>query len=439
MIPCTQCREHLVAKAQGLLDETLLTLTDQHLNACPECQAEYEQIVSLQSRMQRDASSLNQPGLAEAVAARLRQDQTPAGTRHWVIQHCLRWGMGLSAAAALILVALWFSVGSTTASAAEILAEALKAASDLHSVHIQATMRTAPQDNFELIVLQAEMVPLEMWKRFGNGAAWRVEKSGRVAVMSQDAATLWIKPGNALKAPSGMGFVGWVGTLMDVDKVLENEISLAKKQGSMLSSRQATAADGKQELEVTVEAKAQGSFDQSEWLRNKTITESDNRRVYHFDPQTKRLMGLEVYVHTRPADTLVFAITRMEYNPDLKDEVFTLALPKDVNWMELPDGPAPEKFANMGPEQIARAFFESLSEQRWDDAHALIPVSLDDPTKKLVAGLQVISIGKPMKSGLYPGVFVPYEIRFSTGETKKFNLALRNDNPHHRWYVDGGF
>jgi len=33
----------------------------------------------------------------------------------------------------------------------------------------------------------------------------------------------------------------------------------------------------------------------------------------------------------------------------------------------------------------------------------------------------------------------PYEIKFKSGKSKKFNLAVRNDNPAKRWMVDGGF
>jgi len=36
------------------------------------------------------------------------------------------------------------------------------------------------------------------------------------------------------------------------------------------------------------------------------------------------------------------------------------------------------------------------------------------------------------------GVFVPYEIRLKDGTVKKWNLAIRCDNPEHRWYYDGG-
>ena len=55
-------------------------------------------------------------------------------------------------------------------------------------------------------------------------------------------------------------------------------------------------------------------------------------------------------------------------------------------------------------------------------------------TKKL----QVIKIGEPFKSGIYPGEFVPYEIKLNNGTIKSHVLALRDDNPGKVWMVDGG-
>ena len=61
-------------------------------------------------------------------------------------------------AAAAITIAVVFSVSildmsMPTASAAEILAEAVEAVSNLKSVHIKAQIRTTSHDNFELIGL----------------------------------------------------------------------------------------------------------------------------------------------------------------------------------------------------------------------------------------------------------------------------------------------
>ncbi len=45
--------------------------------------------------------------------------------------------------------------------------------------------------------------------------------------------------------------------------------------------------------------------------------------------------------------------------------------------------------------------------------------------------------GEPFRSGDYPGVYVPYKVRFSAG-VREHNLALRNDNPQNRWVYHGG-
>ena len=58
--------------------------------------------------------------------------------------------------------------------------------------------------------------------------------------------------------------------------------------------------------------------------------------------------------------------------------------------------------------------------------------------KDYLGGLEVISIGEPFQSMGYPGWFVPYEIKLQSGEIKKHNLAIRNDNPAHRFELDGG-
>ena len=54
-------------------------------------------------------------------------------------------------------------------------------------------------------------------------------------------------------------------------------------------------------------------------------------------------------------------------------------------------------------------------------------------------GLQVISVGKSFKSGLYAGKYVPYEVKLKSGNIQKYNLAVRNDNPEKLWVIDGGY
>jgi hypothetical protein len=105
-----------------------------------------------------------------------------------------------------------------------------------------------------------------------------------------------------------------------------------------------------------------------------------------------------------------------------------------------PVSPDDAKISAMTADQFARSFFEACGREDWEQVARFWPpgAPLDDRFKKALAGLKVISIGKPFKKDSYGGVFVPYEIQFKNGEVKKFNLAVRQDNPDHRWYFDGG-
>jgi hypothetical protein len=96
-------------------------------------------------------------------------------------------------------------------------------------------------------------------------------------------------------------------------------------------------------------------------------------------------------------------------------------------------------------QQIARSFLDAVGTGDWQKVAELWPHGgktvgdiLDDQAKAALAGLKLVNLGAPFTKPGYPGAFVPYEIRFNNGEVKKWNLALRQDNPAGRWYWDGG-
>lgn len=350
------------------------------------------------------------------------------------------------AAAAVIIIGLSIGLqvfdGAGQAMAAEVFAQAIEAMVDLQSVHIKARMRTLPRDNFELIKLDHEFVPHDLWKEYGPGLGrWRVEKPGRVVVMDGQGALLFIRPNYAAKGSVRTGFVSWLKPLLDVDRVLDSEIRRAQQDRSELLLSHETGTDGREKLVVTVEATAKGDFTH-DWLRNKSIPASDNYRVYRFDAETKLLEGLQVYMHVDDKiehDVLVFEITEIEYNLELGPDLFTLDLPEDVIWHEPAQPLADEYYQQMGPKEVAVALFQACADEDWDEADKFMAsIRADKRIQKYLGGLEIISTGEPFKSGLYPGWFVPYEIRLSSGQIKKHNLALRNDNPGKRYVVDGG-
>ncbi len=350
------------------------------------------------------------------------------------------------AAAAVIIIAIalatnFMNKSMPTVSAQEVLAQATKAVSNLRSVYIKAQIRTIGHDNFELIGLDYDFVPNEMWKEFDGSpqGKWRIEKPGRVVVMDGESSLLLIRPNHAAAGGINTGFVGWLKPLLDVDKVLDSEIKLAQEQGSELLLTHQKGLDGKDKLLVSVEALAQGNFT-NDWLKNKSIDASDNLRIYTFDAESKLLETLEVYVHTDEEDVLVFQITGIEYNLEIDPTLFALELPEDVIWYGQPKELADnEKYEQMGPKETAQAFFEACADENWEEVLKFRTTSaVDQRIKDYLGGVEIISIGEPFKSGRYPGWFVPYQIKFKNGSIKKMNLAVRNDNPAKRYVVDGG-
>jgi len=422
-----------------------------HVESCPNCARFYQDIDRTVSALAPSRTVSASPHFKERVMSRVAAIEE--GDRHqtgvWSAVLTTAWKPALVATGAVLLLGILSLFtsgrrqgGHPPVAAISALAQAAEAVAELDSVHIQARMRTVAHDNFELIRLDRDFVPIEMWKQFGPPPKWRVEKPKRVVVMDGKSSMQLIGSGLgglASKGGPGKGYIHWLKPLLDPHRVLENERRQAGAQGSQMSLEKQEGPDGKPKQVLTVEAKAQGDYT-NDWLKNKSIAGSDNRRVYTFDAETHRLEGLLVYVHDGEEDVLVFEITEIEYDVDLDPELFSLTLPEDVVWFEEPKTLSDnERYQNMSAEEAARAFFQACADEDWDEMLKFYGMSAVTPkTKKWLGGLEIVSIGRSFKSGRYPGKFVPYEIKFKTGKTKKFNLAVRNDNRAKRWVVDGG-
>ena len=196
-----------------------------------------------------------------------------------------------------------------------------------------------------------------------------------------------------------------------------------------LADKTALAADLSESNGVTtaiIRRKAQGDFT-SDWARNKSIQESDHTCVYRFDSASKRLEGLQVNITVDGREVTVRSSPPSVITRICHRRCFSLHLQATVthhvDTAEMKDAAVTLN----GPKE------------RWDDLLAVMPMSrVPDGIKKCCGGLQVISLGEPFQSGIYAGYFVPYQVRMPDGSIKTHTLAMRNDNPHHRWVWDGG-
>ncbi len=107
-----------------------------------------------------------------------------------------------------------------------------------------------------------------------------------------------------------------------------------------------------------------------------------------------------------------------------------------------------ERLTGTAPAEAARTFLEVCGREDWEGAARFLwPKAgpLSDDFKSLYGGMEIVSLGKPFKGKViawknaeYAGIYVPYEIRLKDGTIKKWQLAIRCDNPAKRWYFDGG-
>ncbi len=353
------------------------------------------------------------------------------------------------AAAAVIIVSLTLSItlfdsSIPTASAAQILAQAIEAMPELFSVHIEAQMRTLPADNFMHIDPDRDFVPIKMWKNIDeNGILkWRIQKPYRYAVMNDGRkTTMVIRDSYAVSGGCrdfGCFDLRWLGQLLKIDKLLEYELQNARQFSDKEYYIRRELVNGKDMTILEVESFTDVAED--DYLRNKFIQDSDNLRVYYFDAETKLLENLEIYVHLEDKDVMIFEITNIEFNTEIDPKLFELDLPENIVWdkpiEKLPDN---KKYQQMSPKEVAITFFQACADEDWDEYLKFNSQShVSEMIKNYLGGIEIISIGEPFKSGNYGGWFIPYEIKLKSGYIKKHNLAIRNDNRAKRWQVDGG-
>jgi hypothetical protein len=442
---CVECRDKLVACAEGLLGQEESLQCQAHVQACAGCRIEFQAITNLQKQLIARGQAAASVALAQPVMRRVLQKEPERIT----IMNLLlktRWGLGLGAGAvatAIVLISL-LGTPKTQAAAAEVMTKGAQAVANLAGIHVRGQMRTHARDNFSSINADYDFSTIELWKQLGpSGTAadtrWRVEKSERIAVMDGQSTMLLIKPDMAMKFPhpSSSAFdTGWLLRMASLSDTITNELQNALAKGWKLSLEEQTGADGRAKSVVTIHANS--GLPDNDYQKNKFFDTADTRRVYHFDAQTGQLEGVEIYLVQKPGETQIFALTQIDYNPPLDPSLWQLELPSNVTWAQEPQKlPDNEKYASMTAAQAARAFFEACGQKNWDEAGKFM-WPMTDRAKQYLGGLQIISLGEPFGSQKYPGQMVPYEIQLSDGTVKKFNLAIRKDNPAGRWQVDGG-
>jgi outer membrane lipoprotein-sorting protein len=440
---CAECRDNLVACAEGLLDREEELQCRAHLDACADCRAEYEAITSLQRCLIARGQATAGVRIVEPVMRRVHQEQFKP-ERETIMSKLLkhRWGFGLGAAAsaaAIILLIVLLTTPNAQAKAIEVMTKGAQAVAKLTSIHLRGQLRTYPADNFSFINADSPFYTIELWKQFEPDLKWRVEKPGRVVVMDGKSTVMLIKSGNTgVKLPqrtTSAFDTEWLHRIANLSNTISNELDNARAKSWKLNLTEETGADGKLKSVITVMAKS--GVPDNDYCKNTFMENADTRRVYRFDAQSKLLESVQIYL-TRPSgEVQIFDLSQIDYNQPIDSSVWKLELPADVSWAQLPEQlsklPDNEKYTSLTAEQAARAFLEACSRKDWNEAGKFMS-PINDRLKEYLGGVKIISLGEPFTSKDYPGQFVPYEIKL---QAQELNLRVSNTNAAKRYVLAG--
>ncbi len=98
--------------------------------------------------------------------------------------------------------------------------------------------------------------------------------------------------------------------------------------------------------------------------------------------------------------------------------------------------------------QVARGFLEAYKDADWNTVAKYWPSDapkgkrfddvFTDQNKNLVAGLEIISLGKPYKEDPNSWILVPYEVQWKSGGTQTNSLRIGKERDG-QWHWEGGF
>ena len=437
---CAECRDQLIAWAEGLLDRETDRQCREHCATCATCHAEHQAVLRLQQCLLLRGQTAAGVNLINPVMRRIRAEMFKP-ERESIMSKLLkhRWGFGLGAAAvaATVLAAMLFTIPKAQAKVDEVMNEGAQAVAKLTSIHLRGQLRTLPGDNFGYINADCPFSSIELWKQFQPDLKWRVEKPGRIVVMDGQSTVMFMNDKTAVKVPQATRSAfdtEWLQRIANLSQTITNELINAQAKGWQLNLAQETGADGRQKSVVTVLAKS--GLPDNDYLKNSFYENADTRRVYRFDSQSELLESVQIYLTRAAGDVEIFDLNQIDYNQAIDTNVWQLALPADVSWVEQPQKlPDNNKYtANaMTAEQAARAFFEACGRKEWVEvAKFMSPVN--DQLKQYVGGLEIVSLGTAFTSQAYSGKFVPYEIKLPPQD---FLVRVSTNNAASRYVLAG--
>ncbi len=320
-----------------------------------------------------------------------------------------------------------------------ILDRSIEAAdSPIEAMGIVVAVRTKPHENFAYINYTLPFVDHHLWINFDSPMRWRLKKEGeggegRTVVFDGSEKFVWNEGATlGFKGDRNTNLEEWFDILLDPTIIPMRE-KAALKEGVKYRIEE----DGNETI-LKADVKARGDFSNN-YCRNSSIEESDTHRELRFDRETGQLKGMKIFVKIAGVDILVVDVKSIMYAGGNVIDDAMFSLPESVTeWRDVMTAPQAGRFSGITASQAARLIADAIDKGDMESVKETFVYYDLGFINEHFKGAKVLKLGKPFRSGLYSGVFVPCKVRMGNGRVERLKFALRNDNPDGVWLVDGG-
>ncbi len=347
--------------------------------------------------------------------------------RNWILG-----GISAGIAAAVLLLVLIPS-GASAISPKEILNATFNTLTGVDFFDMEVEVRTLPNDNFSYINPGCDFVNHKISvARIDSAICWRVDKSSRQAMHNGHATYMWIdaiKSGWFSRNPD-WNVLGYLSVFLNPTATIETELYQCIND----PTADYDIKKDNDNIYLTIHSLPKGDFS-NPYMLNTSIAESECYRRYMIDAKTNKLISATVSVVVDGCEVEMIRLRNITYGSTDTD---ITRLPSDIEFINV-DIPAESRgLSGINATEAASLILNAFSNWNTDILGKAIDPSLLQPYKAVYAGAELIDIGKAFRSGNDENeTFIPYILKLSNGQIKRYNLALYR-TPGNGWIVIGG-
>ncbi len=356
------------------------------------------------------------------------------------------WLGAATSMAAVVAIAITIMLNTPAFAARRYFSNAIIAANEVKSMVMKLRVRTIANEPLDYLNPECDFVATMVKVIYDDPILWSVEKDGgRCALYKGEES------GNNYLyqwTTQPDGYIGWKSSY---NGALDSEMAVWLDPRQLLNvERKATEIkrgsryeilDDGHTVNVRITTMAQGDFSQSLHMFNTSLAEANTKREYSFDKESGRLIKLRIdMIMSSELQITVIDSENITYDEPLTADNLTSQNLAEIKFSDPEAVPNDSILKGSSARKAAKIILDAMS--RWDknilNTAMYYYADLMDRLELTYSGLEVISIEKPVRSGLYAGYFVRCKVRLSSGKEEELILALRNDNKERVWLLDGG-